>query len=83
LRSKTRFACSTGLSSSAAAPPRRHSQGVGPAGFLGRDFSDLTFKRGALITGIERGVHPANLKRRGGYLEFGDLFEQPALTGVL
>jgi hypothetical protein len=60
-----------GLSSSAAAPSRRRSQGVGPAGFPGRDISDLTLKRGALIAGIERGVHPANLKRLGRHRSFG------------
>ena len=49
-------------------------------------------KRGALTTGMDRGIHPAKLKRLGRhksfdllgeYLEFGDLFDGHPLTGVL
>ncbi len=62
------------------------------AGFGGRDFGGHSLKRGALTTGMERGVHPADLKRLGRhksfdvlgeYLEFGDLFERHPLGGVL
>jgi hypothetical protein len=57
------------------------------AGFGLRDLGGHILKRGALTTGVERGVHPAKLKRLGRhksfdvlseYLEFGDLFEGPA-----
>lgn len=62
------------------------------AGFGGRDFGGHSLKRGALTTGMERGIHPADLKRLGRhksfdvlgeYLEFGDLFERHPLGGVL
>ncbi len=62
------------------------------AGFGGGDFGGHSLKRGALTTGMERGVHPADLKRLGRhksfdvlgeYLEFGDLFERHPLGGVL
>jgi len=62
------------------------------AGFGGRDFGGHSLKRGALTTGMDRGVHPAKLKRLGRhksfdvlgeYLEFGDLFEGHPLSGVL
>jgi integrase len=62
------------------------------AGFGGRDFGGHSLKRGALTTGMERGAHPAELKRLGRhksfdvlgeYLEFGDLFERHPLGGVL
>ena len=62
------------------------------AGFGGRDLGGHSLKRGALTTGMERGVHPAKLKRLGRhksfdvlgeYLEFGDLFEGHPLSGVL
>ena len=62
------------------------------AGFGGRDFGGHSLKRGALTTGMERGAHPADLKRLGRhksfdvlgeYLEFGDLFERHPLGGVL
>lgn len=62
------------------------------AGFGGRDFGGHSLKRGALTTGMELGVHPADLKRLGRhksfdvlgeYLEFGDLFERHPLGGVL
>jgi transposase len=53
---------------------------------------DPTRKRGALTIGMDRGEHPAKLKRLGRhksfdvlgeYLEFGDLFEGHPLNGVL
>jgi hypothetical protein len=58
------------------------------AGFGARDFGGHSLKRGALTTGMERGVHPADLKRLGRhksfdvlgeYLEFGDLFARHPL----
>lgn len=65
---------------------------AGAAGFKGRDFGGHSLKRGALTTGMDRGEHPARLKRLGRhksfdvlgeYLEFGDLFENHPLSGVL
>ena len=65
---------------------------AGAAGFKGRDFGGHSLKRGALTTGMDRGEHPARLKRLGRhksfdvlgeYLEFGDLFEGHPLSGVL
>ncbi len=62
------------------------------AGFKGRDFGGHSLKRGALTTGMDRGEHPAKLKRLGRhksfdvlgeYLEFGDVFEGHPLQGVL
>jgi site-specific recombinase XerD len=62
------------------------------AGFGRRDLAGHSLKRGALTTGMERGIHPAKLKRLGRhksfdvlgeYLEFGDLFDGHPLTGVL
>ena len=62
------------------------------AGFGARDLGGHSLKRGALTTGMDRGVHPAKLKRLGRhksfdvlgeYLEFGDLFEGHPLSGVL
>ncbi len=62
------------------------------AGFGRRDLGGHSLNRGALTTGMDRGVHPAKLKRLGRhksfdvlgeYLEFGDLFEGHPLTGVL
>lgn len=62
------------------------------AGFDGPHFGGHSLKRGALTTGMERGSHPADLKRLGRhksfdvlgeYLEFGDLFERHPLQGVL
>ena len=62
------------------------------AGFARRDLGGHSLKRGALTTGMDRGVHPAKLKRLGRhksfdvlgeYLEFGDLFDGHPLTGVL
>jgi site-specific recombinase XerC len=62
------------------------------AGFGRRDLGGHSLKRGALTTGMDRGIHPAKLKRLGRhksfdvlgeYLEFGDLFEGHPLAGVL
>jgi integrase len=62
------------------------------AGFAGDHFGGHSLKRGALTTGMERGVHPADLKRLGRhksfnvlgeYLEFGDLFDRHPLQDVL
>ena len=62
------------------------------AGFGRRDLAGHSLKRGALTTGMERGAHPAQLKRLGRhksfdvlgeYLEFGDLFDGHPLGGVL
>ncbi len=62
------------------------------AGFKQRELGGHSLKRGALTTGMDAGVHPAQLKRlgrhksfdvRGEYLEFGDLFEGHPLSGVL
>jgi hypothetical protein len=62
------------------------------AGFARRDLAGHSLKRGALTTGMDRGIHPAKLKRVGRhksfdvlceYLEFGDLFDGNPLTGVL
>ena len=62
------------------------------AGFGRHDLGGHSLKRGALTTGMDRGVHPAKLKRLGRhksfdvlgeYLEFGDLFEGHPLDGVL
>jgi hypothetical protein len=59
-----------------------------PPGALGGH----SLKRGALTTGMERGVHPARLKRLGRhrsyavldeYLEHGDPFDAHPLAGVL
>jgi hypothetical protein len=62
------------------------------AGFGRRELGGHSLKRGALTTGMDRGVHPAKLKRLGRhksfdvlgeYLEFGDLFDGHPLQGVL
>jgi integrase len=62
------------------------------AGFGGWDFGGHSLKRGALTTGMDRGEHPAKLKRLGRYktfdvlgeyLEFGDLFDGHPLNDVL
>ena len=62
------------------------------AGFGRRELGGHSLKRGALTTGMDRGIHPAKLKRLGRhksfdvlgeYLEFGDLFEGHPLSGVL
>ncbi len=87
------------------APPRTGIDAISPwaiasmvqaraadAGFDGPHFGGHSLKRGALTTGMERGAHPADLKRLGRhksfdvlgeYLEFGDLFDRHALKGVL
>jgi len=89
----------------APAPPRIGIDAISPfaiaamvqaraaaAGFDGPHFGGHSLKRGALTTGMERGVHPADLKRLGRhksfdvlgeYLQFGDLFDRHALQGVL
>ena len=62
------------------------------AGFRAAEFGGHSLKRGALTTGKDLGVHPAHLKRLGRhatfdvlgeYLEFGDLFENHPLGGIL
>jgi hypothetical protein len=62
------------------------------AGFGSDDFSGHSLKRGALTTGMERGAHPADLKRLGrhktfdvlvDYLEYGNLFDRHPLRGEL
>jgi hypothetical protein len=61
------------------------------AGFGLRELGGHSLKRGALTTGMDRGSHPAKLKRLGRHksfdvlgehLEFGDLFEGHPLSGV-
>jgi hypothetical protein len=62
------------------------------AGFGRRELGGHSVKRGALTTGMDRGIHPAQLEGLGRhksfevfgeYLEFGDLFEGHPLSGVL
>ena len=62
------------------------------AGFRRRDLGGHSLKRGALTAGMERQAHPTRLKRLGRhksygplgeYLEFGDLFEEHPLDGIL
>jgi len=62
------------------------------AGFARLELGGHRLKRGALTTGMDRGVHPTKLKRLGRhksyevlgeYLEFGDLFDCHPLGGVL
>ncbi len=62
------------------------------AGFRRRELGGHSFKRGALTTGMDAGIHPARLKRLGRhksfdvlgeYLEFGDLFNAHPLNGLL
>lgn len=62
------------------------------AGFARLELGGHSLKRGALTTGMDRGVHPTKLKRLGRhksyevlgeYLEFGDLFDGHPLGGVL
>ena len=60
---------------------------------LGRhDFGGHSLRRGALTTGMDRGIHSAKLKRLrrhgsfdvlGENREFGDLFEGYSLSGML
>lgn len=61
-------------------------------GFGAQELGGHSLKRGALSTGMDRGVHPTRLKRLGRhksydilgeYMEFGDLFEGHPVTGVL
>ncbi len=62
------------------------------AEFDGGKLGGHSLKRGALTTGMERGVHPTRLKQLGRhksyavldeYLELGEPFENHPLTGVL
>jgi site-specific recombinase XerD len=62
------------------------------AGLPGDHFGGHSLKRGVLTTGMELGIHPADLKRLGRhksfdvlgeYLEFGDVFDRHPLHGVL
>ena len=62
------------------------------AGFARSDLGGHSLKRGAFTTGMDRGIHPAKLKRLGllksfnvfgEYLEHGDLFDGYPLGGVL
>ena len=62
------------------------------AGFDPRLISGHSFKRGALSTGMDRGIHPTRLKQLGRhksyavldtYLEMGDPFESHPLAGIL
>ena len=62
------------------------------AGFDERELSGHSLKRGAMTTGMDRGVHPTRLKQLGRhksyavldeYLQMGDPFEGHPLAGVL
>ena len=62
------------------------------AGFDGRELGGHSLKRGAMTTGMDRGIHPTRLKQLGRhksyavldeYLQLGDPFEGHPLTGVL
>ena len=62
------------------------------AGFDGRELGGHSLKRGAMTTGMDRGVHPTRLKQLGRhksyavldeYLQMGDPFEGHPLSGVL
>jgi hypothetical protein len=62
------------------------------AGFDPRALGGHSLKRGALTTGMDRGVHPTHLKQLGrhkscavldDYLELGDPFDAHPLNGVL
>jgi hypothetical protein len=62
------------------------------AGFDPKTLGGHSLKRGALSTGMDRGVHPTRLKQLGRhksyavldvYLELGDPFEGHPLNGVL
>lgn len=62
------------------------------AGYDAAMIAGHSLKRGAMTTGMDRGVHPTKLKRLGrhksyavldAYLEMGDPFEGHPLTGVL
>ena len=61
-------------------------------GFQATEFGGHSLKRGALTTAKDFGGHPSHLKRLGrhatfdvlgDYLEFGDLFENHPLSGIL
>lgn len=62
------------------------------AGFDAARMGGHSLKRGALTTGMDRGVHPTRLKQLGRhkgyavldeYLEMGEPFENHPLNGVL
>ena len=62
------------------------------AGVARHDLGGPVLKRGTLTTGIDRGIHPAQLKRLGRhkgfdvlgeYLEIGDVFGGYPLDGVV
>jgi hypothetical protein len=62
------------------------------AGFGRRELGGHSLERGAPTASMDRGEHPANLKRLGRHksfdalgecLEFGDPFEGHPLSGVL
>jgi hypothetical protein len=62
------------------------------AGFDRDAIGGHSLKRGALTTGMDRGVHPTRLKQLGrhksyavldDYLELGDPFDSHPLSGVL
>jgi len=62
------------------------------AGFDPRMLGGHSLKRGALTTGMDRGVHPTRLKQLGRhksyavldeYLKLGDPFDSHPLSGVL
>jgi len=62
------------------------------AGFGRRELGGLSLERGALTTSMERGAHPAQLRRLGRhksfdvlgeYLEVGSLFDGHPLNGGL
>ena len=62
------------------------------AGFDAREIGGHSLKRGAMTTGMDRGVHPTRLKQLGRhksyavldeYLELGDPFEGHPLSGLL
>jgi hypothetical protein len=66
---------------------RAKAAGFDPAALGGR-----SLKRGAMTTGMDRGVHPTRLKQLGRhktyavldtYLEFGDPFESHPLADVM
>ena len=62
------------------------------AGFDRRELAGHSLKRGAMTTGMDRGIHPTRLKQLGRhksyavldeYLQLGDPFEAHPLSGVL
>lgn len=73
-------------------PRPRHPVPGGPGGLPPKDFAGHSLKRGALTTGMQRGAHPAQLKRLGRhesfgvlgeYLAHGDLLDPHALADML